>query len=100
MTIGVVTLLSNGSIVLSKLLHGHVSRVRSIDVQNGRILSGSDDRSLKLWMLDQRKLSIENNNNVTSTTTPTMANKKSTSLLPELQKKRLMQQQQNGINQA
>ena len=42
------SLLPNGSIVLSKLLHGHVSRVRSIDVQSGRILSGSDDRSLKV----------------------------------------------------
>ena len=42
------SLLPNGSLVLSKLLHGHVSRVRSIDVQNGRILSGSDDRSLKV----------------------------------------------------
>ena len=42
------SLLPNGSLVLSKLLHGHVSRVRSIDVQSGRILSGSDDRSLKV----------------------------------------------------
>lgn len=47
------SLLPNGSLVLSKLLHGHVSRVRSIDVQSGRILSGSDDRSLKVRAKEQ-----------------------------------------------
>ncbi len=82
MTIGVVTLLPNGSIVLSKRLHGHVSRVRCIDVQNSRILSGSDDRSLKLWSLGPRK-----------TSSPASS---SNSLLPELHKRRLLKQLQNS----
>ena len=51
MTIGIVSILSNGSLQLTKLLHGHVSRVRAIDVQNGKIISGSDDRSVKLWSI-------------------------------------------------
>ena len=55
MTIGVVSILSNGSLVLSKLLHGHVSRIRAMDVQNGKVLSGSDDRSVKLWNLEEVK---------------------------------------------
>ena len=62
MTIGVVTILPNGALQLTKLLHGHVSRVRAINVQNGRILSGSDDRSVKLWSLNS-----PNNNTTTST---------------------------------
>ena len=40
MTLGVVSILRNGSLLLSKLLHGHVSRVRAVDVQGGRVLSG------------------------------------------------------------
>lgn len=51
MTVGVVTVLSDGSLMLSKLLHGHVSRVRALDAQADRVLSGSDDRSVKLWSL-------------------------------------------------
>jgi hypothetical protein len=35
-----------------RLLHGHVSRVRCLDINSGRILSGSDDRSAKLWSLE------------------------------------------------
>ena len=52
MTVGVVTISNDGSLTLTKLFHGHVSRVRSIDVQGDRILSGSDDRSVKLWTLE------------------------------------------------
>jgi hypothetical protein len=33
MTVGVVTIAADGSLTLTKLFHGHVSRVRSIDVQ-------------------------------------------------------------------
>jgi len=33
MTIGVVNICHDGSLILSKLLHGHVSRVRAIDIQ-------------------------------------------------------------------
>lgn len=51
MTIGVVAILKDGSLLLAKLLHGHVSRVRAIDVQKNHLLSGSDDRSVKLWGL-------------------------------------------------
>jgi len=40
MTVGVVRILPNGSLLLAKLLHGHVSRVRAIDVQAGNVLSG------------------------------------------------------------
>ena len=52
MTVGVVCVLRDGSLLLSKLLHGHVGRVRSIHVQGDRVISGSDDRSVKLWSLD------------------------------------------------
>ena len=52
MTVGVVCVLSDGSLVLAKLLHGHVGRVRSIHVQGDRVISGSDDRSVKLWNLE------------------------------------------------
>lgn len=52
MTVGVATISADGSLTLTKLFHGHVSRVRSIDVQGDRILSGSDDRSVKLWTLE------------------------------------------------
>lgn len=52
MTVGVATIAADGSLTLTKLFHGHVSRVRSIDVQSDRILSGSDDRSVKLWTLE------------------------------------------------
>jgi len=52
MTVGVVCVLRDGSLLLSKLLHGHVGRVRSIHVQGDRVISGSDDRSVKLWNLD------------------------------------------------
>ena len=52
MTVGVVGVLRDGSLILSKLLHGHVGRVRSIHVQGNRVISGSDDRSVKLWCLD------------------------------------------------
>lgn len=53
MTLGIVSIPANGSLILSKRLHGHVSRVRSIDVQNGKVISGSDDRSVKLWSLEE-----------------------------------------------
>jgi WD40 repeat protein len=54
MTVGVVTVyLQDGSLRLSKLLHGHVSRVRTIDAEGDKVLSGSDDRSVKLWSLNQ-----------------------------------------------
>ena len=52
MTVGVVCVLKDGSLLLSKLLHGHVGRVRSIYAQGYRVLSGSDDRSVKLWSLE------------------------------------------------
>ena len=55
MTVGVVTILHDGSLKLSKLLHGHVSRVRALDSQGDRVLSGSDDRSVKLWSLAHGK---------------------------------------------
>ena len=52
MNVGIVTLLEDGALVLSKLLHGHVSRVKTIDAQADKILSGSDDRTIKLWSSD------------------------------------------------
>ena len=51
MTVGVVTVRHDGSLMLNKLLHGHVSRVRAIHSQGHHLLSGSDDRSVKLWSL-------------------------------------------------
>lgn len=41
MSIGVVSVLKNGALSLDKVLHGHVSRVRALDVFKGNILSGS-----------------------------------------------------------
>ena len=38
--------------MLSKLLQGHVSRVRALDCHRDRVLSGSDDRTVKLWSLN------------------------------------------------
>lgn len=61
MTIGVVSIMSNGALHLTKLLHGHVSRVKAISVQNARILSGSDDRSVKLWSLKVKKIGDKSN---------------------------------------
>ena len=49
MTIGLVTLLPDGALVLSKLLQGHVSRVKTLAAQYDKIISGSDDRTAKLW---------------------------------------------------
>ena len=61
MSIGIITFSPSHSKTHCKLLHGHVSRVRAIDVQRGNVLSGSDDRSVKMWSLagsnvDQRPL--------------------------------------------
>ncbi|QQP50458.1 Uncharacterized protein FKW44_011468, partial [Caligus rogercresseyi] len=53
MTIGIANILPNGSLVLSKILHGHVSRIRAVDAQGSRAISGSDDRSVKLWNLSK-----------------------------------------------
>ena len=55
MTVGVVTVRQDGSLMLNKLLHGHVSRVRAIHSQGHHLLSGSDDRSVKLWSLRSAK---------------------------------------------
>jgi len=52
MSVGVVTILPDGSLMLSKLLQGHVSRVRALDCHGDRVLSGSDDRTVKLWSLN------------------------------------------------
>ena len=52
MTIGLVTILSDGALVLSKLLQGHVSRVKTLAAQYDKIISGSDDRTVKLWTSD------------------------------------------------
>ena len=49
MTIGLVTMLSDGALVLSKVLQGHVSRVKTLAAQYDKIISGSDDRTVKLW---------------------------------------------------
>ena len=51
MSVGIVNILPDGSLMLSKLLQGHVSRVRALDYQADQVLSGSDDRSVKLWSL-------------------------------------------------
>ena len=32
---------------------GHVSRVKALDAQHDRLLSGSDDRTVKLWSTHQ-----------------------------------------------
>ncbi|CAB4061072.1 unnamed protein product [Lepeophtheirus salmonis] len=53
MTIGIANILPNGSLVLSKILHGHVSRIRAVDAQGNKAISGSDDRSVKLWNLSK-----------------------------------------------
>ena len=45
----VIRLLADGSILVSHLLQGHVSRVRCVSVDGGLLLSGSDDRSAKVW---------------------------------------------------
>ena len=54
-SVGVVTILPDGSLMLSKLLQGHVSRVRALDCHGDRVLSGSDDRTVKLWSLNSGK---------------------------------------------
>ena len=75
MTIGIVDILPDGALILSKILQvskgkiflkmkkkssqnyfcfqGHVSRVKAIDIQQNRLLSGSDDRTIKLWSTAQ-----------------------------------------------
>ena len=55
-SVGVVTILPDGSLMLSKLLQGHVSRVRALDCHRDRVLSGSDDRTVKLWSLNSGKI--------------------------------------------
>ena len=41
------------SILDTNLWHqGHVSRVRALDCQSDKVLSGSDDRSVKLWSIE------------------------------------------------
>ena len=45
----VIRLLADGSIMVSHLLQGHVSRVRCVSVDGSLLLSGSDDRSAKVW---------------------------------------------------
>lgn len=55
MSVGVVNILQDGSLILIKLLQGHVSRVRALDCQADCVLSGSDDRSVKLWSLTPGK---------------------------------------------
>ena len=55
-SVGVVTILPDGSLMLSKLLQGHVSRVRALDCHRDRVLSGSDDRTVKLWSLNSGKM--------------------------------------------
>ena len=47
----VIRLLADGSILVSHLLQGHVSRVRCVSLDGGLLLSGSDDRSAKVWSL-------------------------------------------------
>ena len=42
--------------LLNIVLHtfqGHVSRVKALDAQHDRLLSGSDDRTVKLWSTHQ-----------------------------------------------
>lgn len=45
----VIKFLDTGSLLVSHILQGHVSRVRCISLYGDQILSGSDDRSAKLW---------------------------------------------------
>ena len=45
----VIRLLTDGSLLVSHLLQGHVSRVRCVSVDGSLLLSGSDDRSAKVW---------------------------------------------------
>ena len=45
----VVRLCRDGAVAVARLLHGHVSRVRCVSTAGQFILSGSDDRSAKLW---------------------------------------------------
>lgn len=45
----VIRLLADGSVMVSHLLQGHVSRVRCVSVDGSLLLSGSDDRSAKVW---------------------------------------------------
>merc|ERR1719222_182886 len=47
--ITVVKILPSGALQISHILQGHVSRVRCLHIQGSCILSGSDDRSAKLW---------------------------------------------------
>ena len=58
-SVGVVTILPDGSLMLSKLLQGHVSRVRALDCHRDRVLSGSDDRTVKLWSLNSGKIVLD-----------------------------------------
>ena len=59
MSVGVVNILPDGSLMLFKMLQGHVSRVRALDCHGDRVLSGSDDRSVKLWSLSPGKFKSE-----------------------------------------
>ena len=58
MTIGLVTVCSDGALVLTKILQGHVSRVKTIVAEKDKILSGSDDRTVKLWTTDSGKIRV------------------------------------------
>ena len=51
-TLTVTSLLTDGSLLVSHRLHGHVSRVRCVSLDGSLLLSGSDDRSAKVWWVD------------------------------------------------
>ena len=54
-TLTVIRLLTDGAVMVSHVLQGHVSRVRCVSIDGLRLLSGSDDRSAKLWSVRGRE---------------------------------------------
>ena len=45
-----------GSAMRSNVLHGHTNRISCVAVAEGRIISGSNDTTLRIWGLDGRPL--------------------------------------------
>ena len=54
-TLTVIRLLRDGSVMVSHVLQGHVSRVRCVSIAGSLLLSGSDDRQANILTLNTER---------------------------------------------